>query len=158
MTLRIIVCQAPLSMGFSRREYWGRSPCPPPGDLPGQGLNSRLLHTCIIPLQPHHSIPMGVQFERHFPDTLPFSLFYQAHHPSVSLIFLTFVSLSPSISSLPPLSLPFFYDQKNCLILWSAFHVQTPHKPGCVIGPSFLQRKSLFKSPVRLCPRFQGPG
>ena len=26
--------QAPLSMGFSRQEYWSGFPCPPPGDLP----------------------------------------------------------------------------------------------------------------------------
>ena len=26
--------QAPLSMGFSRREYWRGLPCPPPGHLP----------------------------------------------------------------------------------------------------------------------------
>ena len=26
--------QAPLSMGFSRQEYWSRLPCSPPGDLP----------------------------------------------------------------------------------------------------------------------------
>ena len=36
--------QAPLSPGFSRQEYWSGSPCPPPGDLPDQGSNSRLLH------------------------------------------------------------------------------------------------------------------
>ena len=29
-----VACQAPLSMGFSRQEYWSRLPCPPPGDLP----------------------------------------------------------------------------------------------------------------------------
>ena len=28
--------QAPLSMGFSRQEYWSGVPCPPPGDLPTQ--------------------------------------------------------------------------------------------------------------------------
>ena len=33
-TLWIIACQAPLSMGFSRQEYWSALPCPPPGDLP----------------------------------------------------------------------------------------------------------------------------
>ena len=27
-------CQVPLSMGFSRQQFWGRLPCPPPGDLP----------------------------------------------------------------------------------------------------------------------------
>ena len=26
--------EAPLSMGFSRQEYWSRLPCPPPEDLP----------------------------------------------------------------------------------------------------------------------------
>ena len=35
--------QAPLSMGFSRQEYWSRLPCPLPGDLPTQGSNLRLL-------------------------------------------------------------------------------------------------------------------
>ena len=29
-----VACQAPLSMGFSRQEYWSRLPCPPSGDLP----------------------------------------------------------------------------------------------------------------------------
>ena len=29
-----VACQAPLSMGFSRQEYWGGLPCFPPGDLP----------------------------------------------------------------------------------------------------------------------------
>ena len=28
-----VVCQAPLSMGFSRQEYWSGLPCSPPGDL-----------------------------------------------------------------------------------------------------------------------------
>ena len=32
-----IACQAPLSMGFSRQEYWSGLPCPPPGDLPDPG-------------------------------------------------------------------------------------------------------------------------
>ena len=32
-TLGIIACQAPLSLGFSRQEYWSGLPCPPPGDL-----------------------------------------------------------------------------------------------------------------------------
>ena len=30
--------QAPLSMEFSRQEYWSGLPCPPPGDLPDPGL------------------------------------------------------------------------------------------------------------------------
>ena len=37
-TLRTVAHQAPLSMGFSRQEYWSGLPCPPPGDLPDQGI------------------------------------------------------------------------------------------------------------------------
>ena len=29
-----VVLQAPLSMGFSRQEYWSGLPCPPLGHLP----------------------------------------------------------------------------------------------------------------------------
>ena len=31
-------CQAPLSMGFSRQEYWSGLPCPPSGDLLDPGI------------------------------------------------------------------------------------------------------------------------
>ena len=34
VTLWTIARQAPLSMGFSRQEYWSRSPFPSPGNLP----------------------------------------------------------------------------------------------------------------------------
>ena len=30
--------QAPLSIEFSRQEYWSGLPCPPPGDLPDPGI------------------------------------------------------------------------------------------------------------------------
>ena len=33
-----VVRQAPLSMGFSRQEYWSRLPFPLPGDLPDPGI------------------------------------------------------------------------------------------------------------------------
>ena len=33
--------QAPLSMGFSRQEYWSGLPCPPPGDLFNPGVKPR---------------------------------------------------------------------------------------------------------------------
>ena len=32
-----VACQAPLSMGFSRQEYWSGLPFPSPGDLPDPG-------------------------------------------------------------------------------------------------------------------------
>ena len=36
-----IACQAPLSMGFSRMEYWSGLPFPSPGDLPNPGIEPR---------------------------------------------------------------------------------------------------------------------
>ena len=34
VTLWSVAHQTPLSMGFSRQEYWSGLPCPPAGDLP----------------------------------------------------------------------------------------------------------------------------
>ena len=39
----IVACQAPLSMGFSRQEYWSRLPWPPPEDLPNPGVKPHLM-------------------------------------------------------------------------------------------------------------------
>ena len=38
VTLWTAVCQAPLSVGFFRQEYWSGLPCPLPGDLPNPGI------------------------------------------------------------------------------------------------------------------------
>ena len=38
VTLRTIARQAPLSMGFSRQEYWSGLPCLPLGNLPNPGI------------------------------------------------------------------------------------------------------------------------
>ena len=37
-TLQTAAHQAPLSMGFSKQEYWNKLPLPPPGDLPDPGM------------------------------------------------------------------------------------------------------------------------
>ena len=44
-TLWTVARQDPLSMGFSRREYWSGLPFPSPGDLPDSGIEPR--STCI---------------------------------------------------------------------------------------------------------------
>ena len=41
MTPRTIARQAPLSMGFSRPEYWSGLLFPPPGHLPDPGMEPR---------------------------------------------------------------------------------------------------------------------
>ena len=40
-TLWTVAHQAPLSMGFSRQEYWSGLPFPFPGDLPNPGIEPR---------------------------------------------------------------------------------------------------------------------
>ena len=42
-TLLTVSPQAPLSMRFSRQEYWSELPCLPPGDLPEPGINPESL-------------------------------------------------------------------------------------------------------------------
>ena len=47
-----VVHRAPLSMGFSRQEYWSGLPFPSPGDLPDPGIvpGSSVLQVGSLPL------------------------------------------------------------------------------------------------------------
>ena len=40
-----VACQAPLSVGFPRQEYWSGLPFLPPGDLPDPGTEPRSLES-----------------------------------------------------------------------------------------------------------------
>ena len=48
--------QAPLSMGFSRQEYWSGLPIPTPGDLPDPGIQPASL--CLLHWQ-MDSLPLA---------------------------------------------------------------------------------------------------
>ena len=41
VTLWTIAPQSPLSIGFSRQEFWSELPFPSPGDLPDPGIEPR---------------------------------------------------------------------------------------------------------------------
>ena len=49
-----IAHQVPLSMEFSRQEYWSRLPCPSPGDLPDPVIEpgSPALQADSLPTEP----------------------------------------------------------------------------------------------------------
>ena len=68
-----IAYQAPLSMGFSRQEYWSGRPCPPPGDLPDPGYEpvSPVLQQILYHL--NHLI--GVQIA-----VVTIKIFSEIHH------------------------------------------------------------------------------
>ena len=56
LTLQTVAHKAPLSMGFSRQEYWSGLPCSP-GDLPNPGIEptfpvSLALQADSLPIEP----------------------------------------------------------------------------------------------------------
>ena len=62
MTPWTIACQGPLSMGFSRQEYWSRLPFPPLGDLFDPGIKPMFPES--LALQAIHTAqPLGSQLE-----------------------------------------------------------------------------------------------
>ena len=68
VTLWVIVCQAPLSMGFSLQEYWSGLLYPPPGNLPNPGIVPISLMSVWIGRQvPYHMHHLGSPTELHHP-------------------------------------------------------------------------------------------
>ena len=49
-TLWTVACQASLSLGLSRQDYWSGLPFPPPGDLPG----TTFYHTALLLFIDYH--------------------------------------------------------------------------------------------------------
>ena len=58
LTLWTVARQAPLSMGFSRKEYWSELPCPNPGDFPDPGIKPTSL---MPPALQVDSLPLSYQ-------------------------------------------------------------------------------------------------
>ena len=88
-TLWAVACQGPLSMGFSRKEYWSGLPCPPPRDLSNLGLNPNLLYLLhwqagSLPVAPPGK-PWGI----------PVHMFWRA----LLIIFLSLLGMSASTIS-----------------------------------------------------------
>ena len=54
MTQWTVACQVPLSMGFSRQEYWSELPVPSPGDVSHPGIEPRspALQADALPSEP----------------------------------------------------------------------------------------------------------
>ena len=63
--------QAPLSMGFSRQEYWSSLPFPSPGDLPHPGIEP------VSPVLQADSLPTEL-FQK------PMKLYRGSHNLAIS--------------------------------------------------------------------------
>ena len=70
-TLWTVTCQAPLSLEFSRQEYWSGLPCTPPGDLTNPGTESAFP---VAPGFQADSLPLGHRGSPHQAHSLFFKL------------------------------------------------------------------------------------
>ena len=61
-TLWTVAHQAPLSMGFSKQEYWNGLPCPPPGDLSHPGIEPTSLLSPALAGRFFTVVPPGKPF------------------------------------------------------------------------------------------------
>ena len=59
VTPRTVTHQAPLSMEFSRQEYWSGLPFPPPGDLPKSGIKPPSLVSPVLASRFFTTAPHG---------------------------------------------------------------------------------------------------
>ena len=76
-TLWTVARQAPLSMGFSRKEYWSGLPFPSPGDLPSPGTEPV---SCIGRQILHHWAIWGA-CDSHWPSPKWGEILMQSHDP-----------------------------------------------------------------------------
>ena len=77
--------QAPLSMGFSRQEYWSGLPCPPPRDPPNPGieLRSPTLQADSLPSEPPGK-PLSKLGKTRFSPTIKWVIFLPEQSLSIS--------------------------------------------------------------------------
>ena len=98
-TLWAVAHQAPLSMGFSRQEYWSGLTCPSPGDLPDLGIEPWILH--LLPWEAG-SLPLGSPKK---PNDVQNTVYH--------LITIKHQQISPRLIRLPLLKN--FFSEKNML-------------------------------------------
>ena len=72
--------QAPLSMGFSKQEYWSGLPFPPPGDVPNAGIESMSLESLhwqadSLPLSTWEALAFYTEFTNTMTWVLPLPLY-----------------------------------------------------------------------------------
>ena len=145
MTLRTVVHQAPLSIGFSRKGYWSGMSFPSPGDLPKQGIEP------TSPVSP----------------ALASGLFYQLSHlgspnpyPEVKLLVTqSCLTLCDSMDYTPPGSLSMEFSRQE---YWSVLPFPSPGdqiQVSCIGGRFFTiwtTRESLsYPSSNAFCSTFQ---
>ena len=77
--------QAPLSMGFSRQEYWNGLPCLSPGDFPHPGIEPRspTLQADSLPSDPPGKTHVTLCAIKCFASMIKLKILSLGHHPGI---------------------------------------------------------------------------
>ena len=127
---------APLSMGFSRQEYWSGFPCPPPRDPPNSGIEAKSLNISRTEIPVYPSKVSSYMYKETYVWKLLYScvflyVFENVYYEICCLRFLFFICLL-TIKQVPPLpsSLPFgclyISVKTTVVILLRNKHVSSP--------------------------------
>ena len=124
-----VALQAPLSMGFSRQDYWSGLPYPSPGDLPNPGIepDSPALAGEFLPLAPlgkPETAIVRINEDLHINDklinfTLLWAAFNTIYHSSLKYLLLDFTITLANPSTVPShllsLLFPRYSHSHNCI-------------------------------------------
>ena len=121
--------QGPLSMGFSRQEYWSGLPCPPPRNLPKPGIEP----TSLFFFWPcHTTCGISVPWPRIKPAPPALAAWSLNHLTTREVANLRLLSLLPWQPSSLPLAPP---EKPVREFTWSKINI--PQLLGCILIPSF---------------------
>ena len=126
VTLWAVACQEPLSMRFSRQEYWSGFPCPPPGDLPDTGIKPEFLRSpALAGVKIYSTGPTGKTLRQH---RLSFWLQWEALPWSRHLRYLR-RQWKPHQPQEPRSELPLRTEKSaSCLLFWNMDYSGTNSK------------------------------
>ena len=147
-----VAYQAPLSLGFSRQEYWSGLPFSSPGDLPNPGIEPRspVLQADALPSEPPgkhiNSKPQGNSLRK-----IRLSLFYRyekAKFKNTSLA----STVGQTKSGCPKLACPFSLASLSAYLLGPGSVYQTPLTLLSYFNvPSFSLSLFLYSRLIKRC-------
>ena len=137
----LIACQAPLSMEFSRQEYWSRLPFPSPGDLHDPGIehaSPALQVNCL--LLSHQGSPEKFKFGKKTVSLFTIPIQHYAERSAAALLQSCPTLCNPTDGSPPGCSVPGILQAR--ILGWVAISFSS----------AFMHAKAL-----QLCPTLRNP-
>ena len=134
-TLWTVARQAPLSMGFSRQEYWSGLPCPPPGSPPNPGIEP------ASPVSPAlQAASLGLSHHAHKAVVFPHPLCLWVFPGTVVSAWIILSCLLPKLIPDLPLNLYFKGHLSEKTFLWPSLNFWPPS----LTSPTFCVLQALY--------------